>query len=852
VYSPDHIRPLLRARWLSIASLISVGALSLAAGATGAVAAARPSAPAARDISFEAMPHSVTQRSQAQIQHPNITSSAPTCNDQFNVVSSQNAGTSSNNELKSVSAISGTDAWAVGDYDAGTTTVLLKPEAQHWDGTAWTLPAAQPPAVGSGNNRLRSVTAVATNNVWAVGFSKADNNPGTLRNVLIEQYNGTAWTAVPDTTTNNPAGMSNLLFGVKFFSATDIWAVGSSKNSTGTTSAALIEHYNGTSWSTQAAAAVTGNSVLIDVLPLAANNVYAVGGQAATSTSPGQTLVEHYDGTSWTVVSAQNPNPNGQFFEDIAGVSNDLWAVGGQTVTSTTDASLIEHFDGTNWTVVSSPTPDLGADLIGVRYAAANDVWAVGASAYQNAGTTNELDHSLIEHWDGNSWTQVQSPNPNNHAELFDVALAGSNLLLTVGFSQDAVAGAASTTLAAALCEPTPTVSGLNPDHGNSAGGTVVKITGTGLHYPRAVKFGTAAAMSFGANSDTQITAVAPAGTAGSVVDVTVTTMGGTSATSAADQYTNFGPGAWDNAGGVLASGPAASTWGSGRLDAFVSGTDGILYHRFWNGTSWAWEGLPGVTPGSDASSVSTGVGLIDVFVRGSDGALWHRHFTNAPTPAWSAWESLGGLITGAPAAVSVGGGNIDVFVQGTDNHLWYDSLVGTAWSWHLAGGVLGAPPAAVSAAVSTADAFVMGTDSALWRWSSTGTWTSYGGKLSGKPAATNRGTTLDVFVEGTDIGLWHWTNAGATSTWEGLGGKLAAAPAAVSWGTGRLDVFVEGTDSALYHAWSTSTGAGAPWSWEGVGGKLMGSPMAVTWGINRLDAFVRGADNHLWHLVFN
>jgi IPT/TIG domain len=850
------------ARWLSIASLISVVALSLAAGATGAAAASLSTSQthplATIAISARSQPHAVTPGLRpGTTQHMNSTTAAPPCNDQFNVVPSQNAGANQNNELNSVSAISSTDAYAVGDVDVGTTTVLRRAVTEHWDGTAWTLTTSQPTAVGTGDNTLLSVSAVATNSVWAVGYSKADNNTGTLRNILIEHYDGTTWAATADTTTNNPAGSSNSLFGIKFFSPTDIWAVGETAASA-TQVATLIEHYDGTAWTTQTGGTAGSVAYLADVLPLAANNVYAVGGQS------NQPLIEHYNGTTWTTITGPFPlpNTNGAFFNDIAGVAGDIWAVGGQFKSNTTDSTLIWHYDGNNWSALPSPTPDLSANLSAVRYGATNDVWAVGASAYLAPATVDELDHTLIEHWDGSTWRQVASPNPGNFQDLFDVAIAGPNQVLTVGFTQDTVAGTASSTLAADLCEPTPAVTSLNPDHGWSSGGNPIQIMGSGLAYPRSVMFGTIPATSFTANSDSMITAVPPAQPVGSVVNVTVTTMGGTSATGAGNQYTNFGPGPWRNNGGVLASQPAALTWGFGRLDAFVSGTDGVLYHWVDNGTFVGWEGLPGVQPASDASAVSvagppTGPGVIDLFVRGSDGALWHRNYTNVSAGSWSPWEKLGGMITGAPAAVSLGAGNIDVFVQGTDNHLWYDSLVGTTWTWHLAGGQLGAPPAAVSGAIAgQTDAFVMGNDSALWRYTITSTTTSWapslGGRLAAKPAATVRGTALDVFVEGLDAGLWHWSTQASGGGWEGVGGKLAAAPTAVSWGSSRLDVFVEGTDSALYHAWSTSSGVGAPWRWEWVGGKLMGSPAAVTWGVNRLDAFVRGTDNHLWHIAFD
>jgi hypothetical protein len=83
-----------------------------------------------------------------------------------------------------------------------------------------------------------------------------------------------------------------------------------------------------------------------------------------------------------------------------------------------------------------------------------------------------------------------------------------------------------------------PTVTSLSPTSGPLAGGTSVAITGTGFTGATAVTFGTTPATSFTVNSDTSITATAPAATSVGPVDVTVTTPGGTSTTSPADQYT--------------------------------------------------------------------------------------------------------------------------------------------------------------------------------------------------------------------------------------------------------------------------------------------------------------------------
>ncbi|WP_245235547.1 IPT/TIG domain-containing protein [Mesorhizobium erdmanii] len=93
---------------------------------------------------------------------------------------------------------------------------------------------------------------------------------------------------------------------------------------------------------------------------------------------------------------------------------------------------------------------------------------------------------------------------------------------------------------ATVTCSAQPTVTAISPTSGSLGGGNSVVITGTnftGTTGAGGVKFGSTNAASYTVNSDAQITAVAPTGSAGTV-NVTVTTTGGTSATSAADQYT--------------------------------------------------------------------------------------------------------------------------------------------------------------------------------------------------------------------------------------------------------------------------------------------------------------------------
>jgi hypothetical protein len=82
-----------------------------------------------------------------------------------------------------------------------------------------------------------------------------------------------------------------------------------------------------------------------------------------------------------------------------------------------------------------------------------------------------------------------------------------------------------------------PTVTALAPAKGPAAGGTTVTITGANFTTVTRVRFGTKTATSYTVKSATQITAVDPAGTAGTAVNVVVRNNRGTSRTTTPFTY---------------------------------------------------------------------------------------------------------------------------------------------------------------------------------------------------------------------------------------------------------------------------------------------------------------------------
>jgi hypothetical protein len=237
----------------------------------------------------------------------------------------------------------------------------------------------------------------------------------------------------------------------------------------------------------------------------------------------------------------------------------------------------------------------------------------------------------------------------------------------------------------------------------------------------------------------------------------------------------------------MAGTGPAATSSGgvvtvpagySGYADFFAVDTSGTLWHTPMNGNN-NWDSLGGVSTSSPAAvSWSSSYFRLDVFVRGTDGALWHKAYQNG----WGRWESLGGQLaygTG-PAVSSWGSGRLDAFVQGTDGALWHKAWTGTSWSgWQSLGGKLTASPAATSDGHKI-DVFVRGTNAAVyqkyWSGSAWSGWISLGGQVASNtgPAASQSGW---VIVQGTDNQFWQRGGVGGNG-WEHLG---VAPPEALS-----------------------------------------------------------------------
>ena len=289
------------------------------------------------------------------------------------------------------------------------------------DGT-WKIVTSPNVGTGTYGNQLKAVTVVSANDVWAVGFSPdPSGTPLYVRRTLIEHWNGKSWSVVPSP---NPGTDTYVeLNGVATISANDIWAVGHGGDPASIPLQTLTEHWNGSSWSiipSPNPGTYNGN-VLNAVDGASANDVWAVGWYQSGSTGQeGGALTMHWNGTQWTVIS----NPSRATLYGVTAVSsNDVWAVGEQ---------VILHWNGTNWTVVSfSPPPGDSYQIFkGISATSASDIWAVGYSQWSYFSGYRYAP--LSYHWDGTRWNWI--PNAGNIDEyFFAVTAIASNDVWAVG-----------------------------------------------------------------------------------------------------------------------------------------------------------------------------------------------------------------------------------------------------------------------------------------------------------------------------------------------------------------------------------------------------------------------------------
>jgi len=313
------------------------------------------------------------------------------------------------NELDGVAVVSAGDVWAVGNY-FNSTLNSSQTLVEHWNGSKWQVVPS--PNASTGFSGLTGVAADLSGSVWAVGES---TNPAQGNNqTLVEHWNGSKWQIV---SSPNASSSDNGLNGVAADLSGGLWAVGGYFDTTYSHEQTLIERWHSGTWQMASSPNTgTGDNDLNGVAVEFSGNAWAVGSYFDPRFGSFRTLIERWDGSRWSVISSPNI---GRSDNRLTGVTVDLsgnaWAAGeyfNRILGSF--QTLIEHWDGSSWQVV--PSLDVGTGdnrLNDVTTDISGNAWAVG-----NYTDPNNLFQTLVEHWDGISWQVVPSANPGTGNSL--------------------------------------------------------------------------------------------------------------------------------------------------------------------------------------------------------------------------------------------------------------------------------------------------------------------------------------------------------------------------------------------------------------------------------------------------
>ena len=210
----------------------------------------------------------------------------------------------------------------------------------------------------------------------------------------------TSWVTM---SSRNPGTGDNNLNAVAAVSASNVWAVG--EYFVGVDTKTLIEHWNGKTWKVVSSPNKGSDTELESVYAVSAASVWAVGNYY--NGSAGRTLVEHWNGKTWKIAWSPNLGSGSNGLTAVRGSSgHDIWAVGNAVTSYPVNKTVILHWNGRHWKLTTSPSIASATNLLrAVRPVSPTDAWAVGTYSRAMGSKT------LILHWSKGHWRVVSSPS---------------------------------------------------------------------------------------------------------------------------------------------------------------------------------------------------------------------------------------------------------------------------------------------------------------------------------------------------------------------------------------------------------------------------------------------------------
>jgi hypothetical protein len=263
-------------------------------------------------------------------------------------------------------------AWAVGYYVNGK--FEQQTLIEHYSGGTWTVVPS--PSPGALQNILFGVSAISDTDVWAVG---AEQDAGGLWHTLAEHWDGSAWSVV---TAVDAGKTGNQFYAITALATDNVYAVGQ-QSGVGFPNQALTEHWDGKSWRVVASALDTTASALPLGITVTGSTVTTVG-QQETDTVPYTTYVASGVPGAQSIVSSPNAgSQENDLFGAATAPDGSTWAVGWNLDTSTGnhDPLVLQGVSGV-WSLIA--TPNLGTGDNGLAAIAAipgGGLWAVGVTS---------------------------------------------------------------------------------------------------------------------------------------------------------------------------------------------------------------------------------------------------------------------------------------------------------------------------------------------------------------------------------------------------------------------------------------------------------------------------------------
>ncbi|WCN37309.1 IPT/TIG domain-containing protein [Aneurinibacillus uraniidurans] len=288
---------------------------------------------------------------------------------------------------------------------------------------------------------------------------------------------------------------------------------------------------------------------------------------------------------------------------------------------------------GSGAVTVSVATPNGTASLTGgYTYAAASSITSISPSSGSTAGgntvtiTGTGLTGATAVKFGGVDAVSFTVDSDTQITTTVPAATTADTVTVSVTTPNGTANSVGGYTYVAAS---NPSITSISPSSGSTAGGNTVTITGTGLTGATAVKFGEASAVSFTVVSDTQITAVVPAGSAGAVTASVATPNGTASLTggytyATASSITSISP-----SSGPVVGGNTVTITGTGLTGATAVKFGETYATSFTiNSSTQITATVPAGTAGAVNVSITTPIGTANL----TNGYTYVSAANQAPT----------------------------------------------------------------------------------------------------------------------------------------------------------------------------------------------------------------------------